>query len=153
MSVDLDPPQYTPGNGYGHLGSLGITLVRTTGPSERCALNELGVGYDRGADEGLTAEGGEADCTNDGKGFAVLVNILVTLFVMVVVGGTSGTLAVTVMWIVLVCASELGRRPGSKMIGSSMPESTSASCMLDNVTADIVVMGTTAVAVDECADV
>lgn len=66
--------------------------------------------------------------------------MIVDSLTIVVVGVTLGMLAVTVIWIVDVCASRLDRRPGSKMIGSNMPGSTKAFCMLDNVTADMVVM-------------
>ena len=145
MSVVFGSPQYTPGNGYGHLGSLEITLVRTTVLPDCCGLDELGGTFDCGADEGLTDGGAEVDCMND-EGFAVLVRVLVIWLVTVdslttvVVGIALSTLAVTVMWIVDVCASGLERRPGSNMIESNMLGSTMAFCMLDNVTADIVVV-------------
>jgi hypothetical protein len=130
-----------------------MTLVRTMIPPDCCVLDELESTLDCSANEGLTDRNGEPDCTNDEEGFSVLVKILVVLLVIVdsftdiVVGAAFGTLAVTVMWIVDVCASGPGRRPGSKMMGS-----TNAFCMLDNVTADMVVIGISEGVVDRCAD-
>lgn len=120
-----------------------MTLVRTTAPSEKCVFDELGLTL---ADEELAETCGEADCMDD-EGFTVLVKMLVILLVIVgsfttvVVGVAFGKLAVTVMCMVDVCASGLETRPGSKMIGSNIPGSTNAFCILDKVTADMVVTG------------
>jgi hypothetical protein len=77
MSIVFGSPQYTPGNGYGHLGSLETILVRKTASPDCCGLDEFGGALDCGADEGLTDEGTEADCMN-GEGFRVFVRVLVT---------------------------------------------------------------------------
>lgn len=77
MSVVLGSPQYTAGNGYGHLGSLETTLVLTTASPGCCAFDELVSALGCGADEGLTERGAEADCMNDG-GLTVFVRVLVT---------------------------------------------------------------------------
>lgn len=66
--------------------------------------------------------------------------MIVDSLTIVVVGLALGMLAVTVMWIVDVCTSGLERRPGSNIMGSNMPGSTKAFCMLDKVTADMGVL-------------
>lgn len=88
----------------------------------------------------------------------IMVKVLVAFFEVVetcptvVVGVALGVLAVTVMCMVDACTSDLNRRPGSKMMGSNMLGSTNAFCMLDRITADIVVMGAIEFAVDKCSD-
>lgn len=66
MSVVFGSPQYTPGNGYGHLGFLETILVRTTVSPDCGGIDELEVKLSCGADEGLAGGGAEADCMNHG---------------------------------------------------------------------------------------
>ena len=100
MTVVFGSPQYTPGNGYGHLGSGDITLVRTEG-----AIGGIAEDFSRpkldGADEADEAGRAEEGWTT--VGFTVFVSVLIIVDVMVdsrsgdSVGVGIGPLAVTVI--------------------------------------------------------
>lgn len=86
-----------------------MTLVCTNGSFE-CAVEDA-----LGSDEGDEVAG----CCAVDDNSIVFVKIFVTCDGSEdLIGADFGTVAVTVMWIVLFCVSESISRPGSRMIGS-----------------------------------
>jgi hypothetical protein len=90
-------PQYTPGNGYGHLGSGAIILVRTEG-----AIGGIAEDFSRpkldGADE--ADEAGRVEEGLAAVGFTVFVSVFMIVDVMVDSrsgDSVGGPLAVTVI--------------------------------------------------------